>query len=87
MGCSAQRVLDFLVECGPKTDFGPVEQNAQVFPLHPKFPTDLVFVLIFQEHSAKQPAVPWFHFGQNIPHFFLCLLGNQHALKVDNLAA
>src|SRR5229473_1537618 len=42
---------------GPELVFGAVEQHAQVTAIHVEEAADFVFVLFFQEDSAKQLAV------------------------------
>ena len=86
-GRPADRALGLHVKSGPETDLGPVQQNAKVIPIHPKFPADLVFLLFFQEESAKHLAVSRFQFGQDVSHLMLGLLGDQRALQVCDLVA
>src|SRR5208283_3080120 len=54
MGRAAEGVIGLLIESEAKTPLGPVQQNAEVLAVHSKFPADLVFILFFQEDSAKQ---------------------------------
>src|SRR6202041_721236 len=47
---------------------GAMQQHPQVVAIHAKFPTDLVFLLFFQEDSAQQASFLFGKLLQNLPH-------------------